>query len=274
MQSIESVCGLSRLTSVIGDPIARVRSPGLVNRMLEQQQRENVLMIPMHVSSRGLPELLTGLRHCQNFAGAIIAQPHQQSVYEWLDKVSPAVQMTGTCNVIRRSPDGTLSGTLLEGDGFIAGLRQQGIDVAGKRVYLAGAGFSASAIAHALAGQGVTELILYNRTEEKGVQLAESLSKHHPGLVVIHGTERPAHCDIAINATAAGKGEDRQQAFSLAGLAAGTLVCDTVIYPQMTPLLHAAEGAGMQTHHGEYTLMAQLALMISYMLDPLNSDVQ
>ena len=274
MQSIGSVCGLSRLTSVIGDPIARVRSPGLVNRMLEQQQRENVLMIPMHVTSKGLPELLSGLRHCQNFAGAIIAQPHQQSVYQWLDHLSPAVQMTGACNVIRRSPDGTLSGTLLEGEGFIAGLIQQGIDVAGKRIYLAGAGFSASAIAHALAGQGVTELILYNRTGGKEVQLAESLSKHHPGLVVIHGSEMPAHCDIAINATPAGKGEDRQQAFSVSGLAEDTLVCDTVIYPRMTPLLQAAERAGMQTHPGEMTLMARLALMISYMLDPQKSEDQ
>ena len=272
MQSIESVCGLSRLTSVIGDPIARVRSPGLVNRMLEQQQRENVLMIPMHVSSRGLPDLLSGLRQCQNFAGAIIAQPHQLSVSEFLDNVSPAVRMTGACNVIRRSPDGTLHGALLEGEGFIAGLRQQGIDVAGKRIYLAGAGVTASAIAHALAGQGVTELILYNRTEEKGLQLAESLSKNHPGLVVIHGTGTPAHCDIAINATPAGKGEDRQQAFSPEGLAAGTLVCDTVIYPQKTPLLQAAEQAGLLTHHGEFSLMAQLELMIAYMLESAGRD--
>lgn len=59
----------------------------------------------------------------------------------------------------------------------------------------------------------MTELILYNRTGDKEVQLAESLSRNHPGLVVIHGTETPAHCDIAINATPAGKGKTDNRPF-------------------------------------------------------------
>ena len=96
---------------------------------------------------------------------------------------------------------------------------------------------------------------------------AAQLASHRPGMVVIHGTRSPSHCDIAINATPAGMGEDNQQAFSLQHLAPGTLVCDINIYPEKTPLLRAAEQAGLPVHSGEAMLAAQISLMIKFMLE-------
>lgn len=267
MSSVESVSGLTRLLAIIGDPIARVRAPQLINRELISQQRENVLMIPLHVAADGLRETLEGLRHCQNFSGAVITMPHKRAVIDLLDDISPEAQLAGACNVIKRLPDGKLSGTLYDGEGFVAGLQLRGYEVAGKRVYLSGAGGAASAIAHALASHGVTELIIYNRSEPAVLELAANLARHHPGLVVIHGTHSPAHCDIAINATPVGMGEDTEQAFSLQHLSPGTLVCDIIIYPEKTPLLLAAEQAGLPVHTGEAMLSAQISLMLKFMLE-------
>ena len=267
MSSVESVSGLTRLMAIIGDPIARVRAPQLINRELNTQQRENVLMIPLHVAPDGLQAVLEGLRHCRNFSGAVITMPHKRAVIGLLDDISPEAQLAGACNVIKRLPDGKLIGTLFDGEGFVAGLRLRGYEVAGKRIYLAGAGGAASAIAHALAGHGVTELILYNRSEPSVLELAGQLASHHPGLVVIHGTRNPSHCDIAINATPVGMGEDDQQAFSLQHLAPGTLVCDIIIYSEKTPLLRSAEQAGLPVHTGEAMLSAQITLMIKFMLE-------
>lgn len=267
MRSIESVSGLLRLTAILGDPIARVRAPQQMNTLFDQQQRDNVLMVPMHVTAQGLAGAVNGLRHYENFAGAVITAPHKQAIISHLDKVTAAVARAGACNVIRRTPDGQLEGGLLEGDGFIEGLRRRGYCISGKRVYLAGAGFTGSAIAHALAAQGVSEIVLFNRSDEKGVLLAESLSTRHPGVVVIHGTDTPSQCDIAINATPAGEGDDSSQAFSVSALGPQTLVCDTVIYPLMTPLLTAAQQVGLATHHGEQMLDAQISLMADFMLN-------
>lgn len=266
MLSIESVSGLLRLTAILGDPIARVRAPQWVNALYQQQQRENVLMVPMHVTAQGLSGAVAGLRSYENFAGAIITMPHKQTILPYLDQASASVLCAGACNVIRRTPEGKLEGALLDGEGFIEGLRRQGHEVAGKRVYLAGAGGAACAIAHALAEQGVSEILLYNRNEANGLRLAESLSTCYPGVVVIHGSDIPSQCDIAINATPAGMGDDKQQAFSVGALGPHTLVCDIVIDPQMTPLLLAAQQAGLAIHPGEHMLSAQIGLMVDFML--------
>lgn len=268
MQTIESISGLARLMAIIGDPIARVRAPQLINRALCEQQRENVVMVPLHVADEGLKATLEGLRHCRNFAGAVITMPHKRAVIDLLDTASPEVRQVGACNVIKRLPDGKLSGALFDGEGFVTGLLKRGYQVRGKRIYLAGAGGAARAIAHALAHHGVTELILYNRSEPAMLELAGNLAGYYPGLVVIHGNESPTHCDIAINATAAGMGNDLRQAFSVQQLNPATLVCDIVIYPETTPLLQAARQSGMPVLSGEAMLSAQIDLMIKFMLEP------
>lgn len=70
-------------------------------------------------------------------------------------------------NVIRREADGSLTGELLDGVGFVRGLANAGHDVKGRSVYLAGAGGAASAIAFALAEAGVVRLTVVNRSSER-----------------------------------------------------------------------------------------------------------
>ena len=47
---------------------------------------------------------------------------------------------TKVVNTVRREADGTYTGTLLDGRGFVAGLKNSGYEIANSSVYMAGAG--------------------------------------------------------------------------------------------------------------------------------------
>jgi hypothetical protein len=90
----------------------------------------------MHVGTVGLANN-GALRHVGNFAGAIVSMPHKMAVVDLLDELTQA-RLVGAVNVICRRADGRLVGTILDGEGFVGGLRA-GHRVAGARCLLAGA---------------------------------------------------------------------------------------------------------------------------------------
>jgi shikimate dehydrogenase len=71
---------------------------------------------------------------------------------ELLDDITPQASMTGAVNVVRRDPDGRLVGSMVDGTGFVQGLRNNGVEPGGRCVLLMGAGGTARAIAFAAAG--------------------------------------------------------------------------------------------------------------------------
>src|SRR5262249_42167527 len=150
---------------------------------------------------------LAGLRGIHNFVGAIVTMPHKIRVLEHLERLTPTAQRVGACNMLRRNGDGTLEGTILDGEGFIAGLSAAGHMVAGKRVLLLGAGGAPTAIAFALCSHGVKSLAIYNRTATSAVALCERLELHYPGTSCVSEKAHAANHQIVINATSLGMHE-------------------------------------------------------------------
>lgn len=268
MDVLEQIDGKLTILGILGDPISQVKAPLMMNAELKRQQITDTLMIPFHVSSEGLSDLVTGLKSLQNFRGAIVTMPHKQAIIPLLDHLSDQAKAIGACNVIRKESDGSLSGTMLDGEGLISSLIASGHPVRNKNVYLAGAGGAASAIAHALAAHKVTKITLFNRSTDKAIALRQILLTRYPDVSVSIGSNQPTHHDIAINATSAGMGNDDSMPFSLGQLHASVLVCDIIIYPERTSLLQAAELKGHPTHYGKAMLQHQISLMREYMLNP------
>ncbi|MFS2223142.1 hypothetical protein [Pantoea sp. B65] len=150
---------------------------------------------------------------------------------------------------------------MLDGEGFIASLLSRGITVKNKRVWLAGAGGAASAIAWALAEQQVSELIIYNRTPEKSAELIRKLSHSFPATQIVAGDNIPRQVDIAINGTSVGMGEGLAMPFSLDALDPRTLICDIVIFPENTALLTQAS---RQWPHAFNVLSVRVVLIREY----------
>jgi shikimate dehydrogenase len=265
MSEKRAISGRTVLLGIIGDPIAQAKAPGLVNPILGERGIDAVL-VPMQVEAGRLGPATEGLRAIGNFRGAIVTMPHKQAIMALLDDISPEGRQVGACNVLRCDARGRLSGTMLDGEGFAAGLLGAGHAVRGKHVFLAGAGGTASAIAFALARQGAARLTIHNRTPQKAIDLAARLRAAHPGLEVFAGGPSPAGADIVVNATSVGMKEGDGLPLDPAGLGPGMVATDVMSHRETTALLAEAARRGCGTHPGLPMLVREIEMMIDFML--------
>jgi shikimate dehydrogenase len=256
--------GLTKLCAIVADPIHQVRMPTTFTALMREWNQDAVL-VPMHVVPENLEAALTGLRRMENLAGFAVTVPHKSAVLEYLDEVSEHARAVGAVNVVRREADGRLIGEILDGVGFVAGLRHGGIEPSGKSVFIAGAGGAANAIAFELAKSGISSLRIWNRTLSKSEDLRERLLRMYPELPVTLGTNDPDGADLVVNATSLGLRDGDQQPLDFDKLQASQVVAEVIMKPAMTPLLLAAEERGCRISMGAPMLDCQLGLMAEFM---------
>ncbi|MFH8789335.1 shikimate dehydrogenase family protein [Streptomyces roseoverticillatus] len=250
------ISGATRLFAVIGDPVAQVRAPGLLNPLFRRLGTDAVL-VPLHVRPEGLADALRGLRRTRNLDGLLITVPHKAACLRFADDVSPAAALSGSTNAMRPDTEGRWLAENFDGEGFVRGLRAAGYDPRGARVAQAGAGGAGSAIAVALLGAGA-DVAVWDRDAARADALAGRLAARWPGRMA--ATKGLVAADIAVNATPMGLRPDDPLPFDPAGLAHGTLVADIIMKPRRTALLRAAEESGLPVHYGEPMLTEQLPL--------------
>jgi shikimate dehydrogenase len=255
--------GTTRFFGIIADPIAQVKTPQAINR-LAADHGVGAVMIPLHVAADGLPAAFAGLRTMKNFGGMIVTVPHKTAALALCDAVSSRARQVGAINAVRREPDGRLVGNMFDGLGFVAGLERAGVSVRGRRVYLAGAGGAANAIAFALADSGVAELTIANRTAAKAEDLLHRLRQCYPKLPVRLGSADPSGEDLVVNATSLGLKDDPFP-LDVRGLTPGMTVAEIIMQPELTSLLAAARARGCRIHFGRPMLDCQIELMASFM---------
>ncbi|MGE0823090.1 MAG: shikimate dehydrogenase [Candidatus Binatia bacterium] len=261
-----SITGQTRLLGVLADPVAQARSPGMANTLLHEQNLfGEYVLVPLHVSAGGLPQVIDGLRHLRNFAGTIVSMPHKSTVVSLLDEISPEVSTVGAVNVIRRELDGRLLGAIFDGEGFVSGLWGAGYAVQGKTCLLAGAGGAAAAVAFSLAKHGCTSLTIINRTKEKAVTLASRVQHTWPHLPIHTELSLEKAYDVAINATSLGMHPGDALPLPVEVVESSSLIAECVIAPEITPLLEIARTKGRTIHTGVPMLAAQMDLMLRFM---------
>ena len=125
--------------------------------------------------------------------------PHKEQAAVLCDEITPAARLIGAVNAIRLR-DGKLAGGNFDGLGFVAGLRAQGHEPAGRRVYLAGLGGAGKAIACALADAGPARLTCTTvpRTRPR---IRRAPVAAYPALDIPGRRRAVADCEIAVNAT-------------------------------------------------------------------------
>jgi shikimate dehydrogenase len=223
------------------------------------------VLVPFHVGAGDFPTVVAALRAIRNLRGAIVSMPHKTALVDLLDEVTSEARQVGACNVVRRDPDGRLVGTMMDGEGFVAGLRGAGHDVRGRRVFLAGAGGAAAGIAFAVGKHGATGLTVHNRTAARAAALAGRVAAAWPGLAVATGGPDPRSHDVVVNATSLGMQDDDRLPLDVAGLGPGMVAAEVVIQPETTRFLAAAAARGCAVHPGQPMLAAQIDLMIDFM---------
>lgn len=258
------ITGNTRLYGIVADPVSQVKTPQTMRKVFEKRGTDGVL-VPIHVAPEGLPGFVEGLRSVLNFGGMIATVPHKTAMVELCDDVTPAARLVGAVNIVRRNPDGSLSGDILDGKGFVGGLREYGIEPSGMRVFLSGAGGAAKAIAFALADVGVACLDIYNRTHIKAQEVVARLQHVHPSVQLSAVGPNPAGYDLVINATSLGMQPEDPMPFDVSGLSADQIVAEIIMTPELTPLLKVAQAKGCQIQYGLPMLECQIELMADFM---------
>lgn len=256
--------GRTRIFGIIADPIAQVKTPQEINR-LAAEHNVAAVMVPLHVSADGLEAAFAGLRTMKNMGGVVVTVPHKTAALALCDAVSSRARQVGAVNAVRREPDGRLVGDMFDGLGFVAGLERAGISVRGRRIYVAGAGGAANAIAFALADSGAAELAIANRTVAKAEDLLNRLRQSHPRLPARIGSADPSGHELIVNTTSLGLKEGDPLPLDVRGLSSGMIVAEIIMQPELTPLLAAAQARNCRIHFGKPMLDCQLELMASFM---------
>ena len=258
------ISGHTRLYAIVGDPIAQVKTPQGINALLAERGIAAVL-VPFHVAAPDFSAFVASLRRLQNFGGMVVTVPHKTAMASLCDAISPAAAAVGAVNVVRRETNGRLMGEILDGQGFVAGLQQQGVTVAGHSAYLAGAGGAAHAIAFALADAGLARLTIYNRSPAKVDAMRMRLAGYRPSMAVQAGTLDASGHRLVINATSLGMQAGDALPLSTDTLSADQTVADIIMQPALTPLLAAAQAKGCSVQFGAPMLACQIALMADFM---------
>ncbi len=257
MTPVPAISGTTRLYAVLGDPVAQVQAPGLLNPLFASLGTDAVL-IPVHAPTARLAEIVRGLQCVPNLDGLLFTVPHKAAARGFADRLSPTVAIAGSANALRRESDGGWFADNFDGTGFVAGLAAAGHQPAGRRVSLVGAGGAGSAIAVALLAAGVGRLALYDPDTERLSALVARLEQYRPGRAVAVAAPELDEVDIVVNATPLGLRPADPLPFDPARLAPGRVVADIIMKPRETRLLREAAALGHHAHPGIHMLARQL----------------
>ena len=260
------ITGRTRVIAVVGDPITSARAPQALNEVLAASGHDAVA-VPAGVPAEALGPFVTSARGWANLAGLVVTMPHKVAIAALVDELTPAARISGAVNLVTRSHDGRLTGDQLDGRGFVDSLVTAGIDPAGGRIVLLGAGGVARSIAFALAGSRPARLRIVNRSPERSAALVADLGAAFPDVDIAEGTVGDAgDADLVVNATSVGSVVNPGLPIDPSLLARGCAVADVVANPEQTELLTAAARLGLRTHSGVRMQEAKFSRILGRLL--------
>ncbi|MCU1442356.1 MAG: putative dehydrogenase [Cryobacterium sp.] len=261
---LTQLSGATRLFPIIGDPIQYVESPVWFTRTLADRGH-NGICIPMRVPPGTLDVVMAGLTAASNVDGVLVTMPHKHAAFAHCATSSERAGLLGVVSVIRRNPDGTWHGDMLDGLAFVKAQKDHGARVEGARALLVGAGGAGSAIAIALLAAGVRELVIHDADEIRVTALIDLLSDFGGGRAIA-GPADPTDCDLVLNATPLGMEDGDPLPLDATLLTASMFVGDVIAGHGVTPFVAAAQAAGCKTASGGHMVEAVQKLMADFML--------
>ncbi|OAS13765.1 shikimate dehydrogenase [Paenibacillus oryzisoli] len=253
------------LYGVFGDPIRHSRSPIMLNRAF-QEAGINGVYAAFHVKPEALGEAVRGIR-ALGYRGVNVTIPHKVDVMNYLDEIDEGAMIVGAVNTIVNE-NGKLKGFNTDGIGYVRSLKEEtGIELKGKRVLVLGAGGAARGVAYALAKEGASCIYIANRTKERAVELAATISAFTEtvGLGMDELENVADNVEFVLNTTSAGMHPNVDELpLPLHLLRPHHLVSDLIYNPRITRFLREAEAIGARIHGGLGMFIYQGAYAFEY----------
>jgi shikimate dehydrogenase len=260
---MEMLNGDTRLIAHLGYPTTTFKSPMIYNPWFAKHGI-NAAVVPLGVRAENFGDAFPEICRFTNFHGALITMPHKVSVIAFLDDVSTAVNVAGSCNAVRRDHEGRLVGDMFDGEGFVRGAARRGRSLKGKRVLVVGSGGVGSAIAASSAAAGANEIALYDVSQAAMEAVAERLGQSYPKLKVTSGSNDPDGFDVVINATPLGMKSGDPMPVDVSRLSPSTYVGEVVMKQETTAFLAAARAKGCEIQIGIDMLFEQIPAYLEF----------
>ncbi len=248
MDMIQELNGATRVYFIIGDPIAQVKSPAGVTAAFAQKGL-NAIVVPIHVKSQDLPGFMEVANKLENVDGIIVTVPHKFSAYDFCATATDRANFLTSANTIRRNANGSWHGDMCDGQGHITAMINAGIQLAGKRALLVGAGGAGTAIAFSLVQAGVSELAIHDGDTNRRDALIRRLSSLDK-VSIIAGSDDPTGFDIVTNATPMGMKATDPLPVQADKLVSSMFVSDVITVPAVSALIAKAREKGCRTSTG------------------------
>lgn len=232
--------------AVIGKDVSKSTSPQMHSFIAKKLGKE-IEYERVSIKEEEFESRIDGV--LSTYDGLNVTIPYKLSIIPHLKGTEGDAVSFGAVNTVLTS---TLTGYNTDGLGFMQMLSSNGVDVAGKKVLLLGAGGAGRSVSRKLADGGA-KVFVYDRRAENAFKVAEEFKGVSAIAEVV-----PSDYDIIINATGVGMhntvgvspvGEDVIKSCSVA--------VDLIYEPTKSRFLEIAEGLGKKIINGRAMLFYQ-----------------
>ncbi|WP_313579070.1 shikimate dehydrogenase [Chishuiella sp.] len=219
------------------------------------------------VTSENLKNAVEGAK-AMGWTGFNCSIPHKVDVIQYLDGLGESAKLIGAVNTIVKR-DNKWIGENTDGKGFVKAMKEV-IDPKGKKVTLFGAGGAARAVAVEMALAGAKEILIVNRSEERGKEVAELVNTNTNAkssyVSWVDNYSIESDSDIVINATSIGlfPNVDDQLNINFDSILPEMVVADGIHNPPLTHFLKTAISKGCKTVNGLQMLVNQGVIGVKY----------
>jgi len=252
---------------VIGNPIEHSFSPKLHNHWLKEKNIDAVYD-KKKLDEKDLQSIVSEVKE-EKIDGINVTVPFKKAVIPFLDELSLEARETQSVNTIYLQ-NGITIGHNTDIAGFELAIKYAKYEVAGKKIFLLGAGGVSPSIIYSLKKMKASKITLTNRTKEK----AENLKKLFKDIEIIEWGER-IDFDMIINATSIGlkKNEDGLN-FDYSANGPNKFFYDVIYNPRETLFLKRAKLFGNRAENGKmmFIYQAHQAFTIWHKLMPEIND--
>jgi shikimate dehydrogenase len=261
--SIKPPSGETKFYAMIGTPIEQVKSPKFFNAYFKENGIDAVMQA-IDLAEGEVEGFFKEVKCIPNFEGCIVTVPHKNASAKFMDEVTLRARQLESVNAVRYT-GGRLIGDMVDGLGFLVGLKRHGLDLKGKRVAVIGCGSAGAAVARSLARENVRELVIQELSTERYPWLRQMITEANPDVELIFGLISLAGFDLIANVTPVGMNGDPNVPFPMETLESSTLVMDAVSRPQLTPWLAGARARGCDIMFGSEMILGQFGLLGRHM---------
>lgn len=186
--------------AVVGNPIVHSKSP-LIHSLFAQKTEQKLEYKKIEAPLDGFALVVKQFFEHKG-KGLNVTVPFKEQAWALCEVLSARARLAGAVNTLYRNESGQLYGDNTDGIGLVNDLKNNGVQLQGKKILIIGAGGAVRGVLQSILSESPKSLVITNRTLAKAEALVEVFSDYS-GLSSQAYAELSESFDLVINGTSA-----------------------------------------------------------------------